>query len=102
MISLNRVRGRKMRPTNQSDSGDPFYRESVSRRYDIYKRIRELRNTARDVVYKSGLSRKKRKKLEVEVAYLLNEIAGYGVNFFPEIYVLPTIEELEKKVAKVS
>ena len=91
-----------MRSNNPSDSIDPFYKESVSRRYDIFKRIRELRSTARDTIYKSGLSRKKRKKLEVEVAYLLNQIASYGVNFFPEIYVLPTVEELERMLVKVS
>ena len=45
-------------------------------------------------------NKRRKKNLEVEVAYIIGQINAYGFNFFPEKYTVPFIEQLENITTK--
>jgi len=43
-----------------------------------------------------GIANKEhRKTLEQEVAHIVNQVDSYGFSFFPDVYVIPLVEELK-------
>lgn len=65
--------------------------ETNRRTYNRYMRtMKNVRSTIWNIQ-----DRDERKRVERDVAYLVNKINNYGFTFFPDTYVEPIINELQ-------
>jgi hypothetical protein len=60
----------------------------------VQRKYQKALKNARQTIY-STADKKRRKLLEVEVAYLVDQVDRRGFKFFPDVYVVDLIEELK-------
>lgn len=69
----------------------PRHVVEINRR--VQRKYQKALKNARKTIY-STTNKADRREIEIEVAYLVDQVERYGFKFFPDVYVAPLVEKL--------